>query len=919
MKRPAPKTHLVSPCDETSAAADEPRQARFPLWGKLTTFVVGLAALIWFLIRVIPKPSRASYPCQRAAFPLASSFVIGITGLLTARFAARRLRQLLAEHRAIAIAVGAFAFVVTGICWTVITTGTGLAAGEGTASTVPGSKFPSKYPVTSKYDWAPGTPNAPIGIARGINPGRVVWARDPLATKWSGRWKLDEDQWWTDANTDQTRVDGLMSAVLQQLTSTNTNEAAWQAIFRFYNEKSRGLAQRGYQAGEIVAVKINLNNTERASKADNLIDASPHMVLAMVRQLVKEAHVPQASIVVYDARRYLTPVILEKVWAEYPEVRFVQQDAADASQPKNPAYGDHHGLEGADWVEGMAYSAGSGYDKAKLIPRQIKDATYLINFALLKAHSYPYNTKENGDEGQTAITMTGKNHFGSIKGTPELHADINTAKKAVKGAYSPMVDLAASPNLGGKTILYLLDGLYCGRKWKSYPLHFPNPPFNNRVEPYENSDWPASLLASQDGVALDSVGLNILYSQTKNNGDPINDNLPRILIRENADDYLFEMADPQHAPSKTNYVQGGKPVTSLGVHEYWDNDATRRYSRNLDPVNGKGIELIYLPLGEAKTPAPAATTENTATAKPAAAAPAVLPGKGLAQHDFFYAGEAKEERMFIVRDGKIAWSYTHPGKGEISDAVLLSNGNILFAHQYGVTEITADKKVVWDHEAPANTEIHTAQPIGLDRVVFVQNGDPAKLIVINKTTGNIEREFVLPVKNPASVHGHFRHARLTEAGTILVAHMDLKKVSEYDVTGKELWSMETPAGIWSATPLKNGNILLVGGKAVREVNRNKETVWQWTPADTPEYQMPSLQLATRLPNGNTLINSWANQWSGTIDPATAPVQAIEITPEKKVVWALRSWIAPADLGPSTTIQILDEPSAPERVRFGDIK
>jgi hypothetical protein len=40
--------------------------------------------------------------------------------------------------------------------------------------------------------------------------------------------------------------------------------------------------------------------------------------------------------------------------------------------------------------------------------------------------------------------------------------------------------------------------------------------------------------------------------------------------------------------------------------------------------------------------------------------------------------------------------------------------------------------------------------------------------------------------------------------------------------------------------------------------------------------------------------------------ANAPVQAIEVTPGKKVVWALRSWTPPADLGPATTIQILDE-------------
>jgi outer membrane protein assembly factor BamB len=304
----------------------------------------------------------------------------------------------------------------------------------------------------------------------------------------------------------------------------------------------------------------------------------------------------------------------------------------------------------------------------------------------------------------------------------------------------------------------------------------------------------------------------------------------------------------------------------------------------------------------------AVTTDQPAPPKPAdiaPAGPAVLPGKGLAQHDFFYAGEAKEERMFIVRGGQVVWSYTHPGKGEISDAVLMPNGNILFAHQYGITEVTAEKKVVWNYDAPPKTEIHTAQPLDRDRVVFVQNGDPAKLVVINKTTGAIERESVLPVKTPQSVHGHFRHARLTDAGTILVAHMDLAKAVEYDLDGKALWSMDVPGGVWSATPLKNGNILLAGGKAVREVNRAKETIWQWTPADTPEYRMTNLQIATRLPNGNTLINNWFNQWSDKADPATAPIQAIEVTPDKKVVWALRSWTPPADLGPSTTIQILD--------------
>ena len=79
----------------------------------------------------------------------------------------------------------------------------------------------------------------------------------------------------------------------------------------------------------------------------------------------------------------------------------------------------------------------------------------------------------------------------------------------------------------------------------------------------------------------------------------------------------------------------------------------------------------------------------------------------------------------IVRGGKIAWSYSDPAaKGEISDAVLLSNGNVLFAHQFGITEITPDKKVVWNYDAPAGYEVHTAVPIGAERVLYIQN--PAK-------------------------------------------------------------------------------------------------------------------------------------------------------------------------------------------------
>lgn len=553
-------------------------------WNKTSAYIIGAAALIWFLIRVIPKPSRATYPCQRVAFPIASAFVIWLTATCTSLFTFRKLKQAVSKHPVLSAACGAAAAAVLIVLLTVM------------PLNIPEAYSNEKFVPATGFDWKPGASNQPVGEAKGIYPGRVVMTRNPEATKWAGRWNVDEDQWWLDKNTDTDKCGEMISVALQELTGTKKNTAAWKKIFRHYNENSRNL-RRGYEEGEVVAIKINLNNSS-IRKKDNQSDASPQMVLALVRQLVYDAGVAEKDIMIYDVRRQIYPAMLTTVWKEFKDVRFVQDGKARREQPVNPGYGDHTNLEAAEWVEGLEYSAGN-YRDAKVTAQQVVDATYLINFAMLKLHSYPYNYMEDGDSGQTAVTMTGKNHFGSMKGTGELHAAINPTQDAGK-KYSPMVDLEASPNLGAKTILYMLDGLYSGRKWRTYPLHFPNPPFNNRAEPYENPDWPACFLASFDGVALQSVGLDLMYAQSKNNFEKSYHNVPRILLRDNADDFLKEMADPQNAPSGVKYIQGGKPVESLGVFEHWNNDKDMQYTRNLDPKNGKGIEFIYIPLGSAK-------------------------------------------------------------------------------------------------------------------------------------------------------------------------------------------------------------------------------------------------------------------------------------------------------------------------------
>ena len=146
----------------------------------------------------------------------------------------------------------------------------------------------------------------------------------------------------------------------------------------------------------------------------------------------------------------------------------------------------------------------------------------------------------------------------------------------------------------------------------------------------------------------------------------------------------------------------------------------------------------------------------------------------LNRHDFFYAGQSKQRRMFIVKDGQVSWAYQDGLKrGEISDAVLMSDGHILVAHQYGVAEVTQDQQTVWSYSAPEGTEIHTIQPIGTSHVVFVQNGRPAKAVVMEIPSCHIVREFELPTNEKGSVHGQFRNARLSQRGTLLIANMAL--------------------------------------------------------------------------------------------------------------------------------------------------
>jgi len=185
------------------------------------------------------------------------------------------------------------------------------------------------------------------------------------------------------------------------------------------------------------------------------------------------------------------------------------------------------------------YSSGSMSPDARKIPQQVVEAHYLINFAILKRHGW-----------NAPVTLCGKNNFGSIGNPGALHDYISP--RGMLG-YDPEVDLMGHQHFGGKTMLFLIDGLYGGRDVVSIGTRWSLPLFNN--------DWPSRLFASQDGVAIDSVAVDFLRTEMFYGLPP------------NTDNYLHEGASAHDPPSEIFYdPEGdGTRLSSLGVHEHWNN------------------------------------------------------------------------------------------------------------------------------------------------------------------------------------------------------------------------------------------------------------------------------------------------------------------------------------------------------------
>ncbi len=438
----------------------------------------------------------------------------------------------------------------------------------GTAAAVTALKLHAQpAPAPAQPPFTPSDPaNTPIGTAFGVKPGRVAWAHDPSATSWDG--VTSAPGWWDDSNTHPEAVARMLSATLRSVGDAPTDKAAWNKIFTDFNRRS-GKGAVGYRKGEKIAVKLNLNQCHDHGNGVMASYIAPQLVRPLLRQLVTQLGAAPSDITIFDAIRDVPSTIFDPCTKEFPGVRFVDSTGTDGREKA-----------AVDKAHPLVFAKGG---LTFYLPTVLTEAAYMINVAGLKGHT------------MAGMTVTAKNHQGTI-----LMADGSAGARyvhpflAVKGgnriggpapqgmaSYNGLVDMNGHPQVGGKTVLYLIDALYATQhnefrlasvcKWQSAPF---------------NDHWTSSLFASQDGVAIDSVALDFLRNE------------PTLshIVTGAIDNYLHEEALAHQPPSGTVYdpAQTGKPLVSLGVHEHWNNPADKQYTRNLGKPTG--IELVPVKL-----------------------------------------------------------------------------------------------------------------------------------------------------------------------------------------------------------------------------------------------------------------------------------------------------------------------------------
>lgn len=250
-------------------------------------------------------------------------------------------------------------------------------------------------------------------------------------------------------------------------------------------------------------------------------------------------------------------------------------------------------------------------------------------------------------------------------------------------------------------------------------------------------------------------------------------------------------------------------------------------------------------------------------------------------HAFFIAGPTLTG--IVGEDGSTLWD---AGRGGARDGFVLPDGNLLICWNDVVHEYDSNKNIVFTYRLSGeNTELGTAVRLPNGNTMITELGSKPRIVEVDGE-GHIHQEVPL-LPETDNAHMQTRMARKLPNGNYLVPHLLAFAVKEYAPSGEvvqtirtdlpELGGREAENWPFTAIRLENGHTLinLTHGNKTIEVDEEGRVVWKMSNEDVADNLFQDPCGAQRLPNGNTVIASYAAQDG---------VKLFEVTKDKEVIW-----------------------------------
>lgn len=476
---------------------------------------IGLASLLWLICQSGRKPSRISYPCQKAAAANVTIIMLPLfLPFIHKLFRYVKPRLIFRSGKLLAIVFLIIVFILSGNYL--------FAKYKEFKSFQRYQALREAGPIGKRIAVLSGASGGFLTIPHAMalpEPHRVVSVHHEDTTSWDFSCTSSGvcPEYYGDSQfVDQGLVDKMFKRGICSLTGAQSSELAWQVLLP------------DYQAGQIVAVKVNFNDSIMGGGIsgygdnDAYVDALPQVVNSVISGLLSRG-VPVENIRVFDSSRYVTDRFRSLI--DYTDVRYFDRFGnGDDVEPST--------FSSTDPTADINFSD-SGYPASSpghKVSDVLVESDYLINIPIMKKH------------GGAGITLALKNHLGSINGFVSgghaMHSYFYLSGSYYSSTVNPIVDINQNVHIRNKTILIVGDALYAG--WSSNNT----PP--QRWQTFDN-DSPNMLFLAVDPVAVDSVMF----------------------------DYLDREGWVHPASVDILAVAAG---AGLGVHERWNNDTDREYT-----------------------------------------------------------------------------------------------------------------------------------------------------------------------------------------------------------------------------------------------------------------------------------------------------------------------------------------------------